>query len=426
MLLLISQHSHAYIFGISGQLQNFDQPGAYYTIEAYTVDYGLYNYGITDQNGNYSIFFDIPDGTNPVINVTTYDYCTWNNIAQQVTAFAGTAEVNFTICDPNATCLASYYLEQLQADPLTVQFTDNSLIINGNYLWDFGDGTTSSEQNPVHTYATPGYKFISLTVSNDDYSNTTGYWQLVADPDRCDCPTWFVPYCYTLPDGTPVSFANECEAICFGYPDATPCFDEDFCYTYFAPTPDSIQSNLISFHALIFGEPVSYLWDFGDGTTSTEANPTHLFPVGDGGYLVQLTVVTASGCTATNYSTVFVGNGCDCPAVYAPVCFANAQGTEIVLTNSCFADCLGITDFENCAGGSYCYADFSVSLLDSASFTYQFTDNSYGNGISYQWNFGDGSTSNEQKCTATKPRAATSWDLPSPLPTVARPTRPIT
>jgi len=52
--------------------------------------------------------------------------------------------------------------------PLTVQFTDSS---NGNvatWLWDFGDGETSNEQNPEHIYSSPGVYDVSLTVTTDE------------------------------------------------------------------------------------------------------------------------------------------------------------------------------------------------------------------------------------------------------------------
>jgi Zn-dependent metalloprotease len=49
--------------------------------------------------------------------------------------------------------------------PLTIQFTNTS--IDGNtYLWDFGDGTTSTAENPVHTYASAAQYTVSLTVYN--------------------------------------------------------------------------------------------------------------------------------------------------------------------------------------------------------------------------------------------------------------------
>jgi len=50
----------------------------------------------------------------------------------------------------------------------SVQFTDLSTTTKGklNYLWDFGDGTTSTDKNPNHTYATSGIHKVSLQVSN--------------------------------------------------------------------------------------------------------------------------------------------------------------------------------------------------------------------------------------------------------------------
>ena len=57
----------------------------------------------------------------------------------------------------------------------TVQFTDESYGLIGNWLWDFGDGTTSTERNPVHTYKIGTYNPV-LTLSNSNYEskfNTT-------------------------------------------------------------------------------------------------------------------------------------------------------------------------------------------------------------------------------------------------------------
>jgi PKD repeat protein len=52
------------------------------------------------------------------------------------------------------------------AAPLQVEFTDGSSGIPSTWAWDFGDGGSSTEQNPSHTYNTPGVYTVSLTVSN--------------------------------------------------------------------------------------------------------------------------------------------------------------------------------------------------------------------------------------------------------------------
>ena len=53
-----------------------------------------------------------------------------------------------------------------------VSFTDQSTNSPITWVWDFGDGKTSIEQNPKHTYATPGTYTVSLTVSNSAGSDT--------------------------------------------------------------------------------------------------------------------------------------------------------------------------------------------------------------------------------------------------------------
>ncbi|MDZ7263665.1 MAG: discoidin domain-containing protein [candidate division KSB1 bacterium] len=56
--------------------------------------------------------------------------------------------------------------------PLTVQFVNRTIGNAEKYLWDFGDGTTSTEKNPTHTYTEPGRYSVSLTSSGPDGSNT--------------------------------------------------------------------------------------------------------------------------------------------------------------------------------------------------------------------------------------------------------------
>ncbi len=57
--------------------------------------------------------------------------------------------------------------------PLTVKFTDRSLYNPTRYSWNFGDGSTSGEQNPRHTYTRNGLYIVRLTVTNDGGSDTT-------------------------------------------------------------------------------------------------------------------------------------------------------------------------------------------------------------------------------------------------------------
>ncbi len=64
--------------------------------------------------------------------------------------------------------VASFVANPTQGSaPLMVQFTDTSLGVPTSWTWDFGDGDSSSEQHPLHTYLTPGTYTVSLTVNNN-------------------------------------------------------------------------------------------------------------------------------------------------------------------------------------------------------------------------------------------------------------------
>jgi PKD repeat protein len=56
--------------------------------------------------------------------------------------------------------------------PMSVHFTDYSTGSVASWHWDFGDGTTSTEQNPVHRYRTAGNFSVSLTVQGPGGSDT--------------------------------------------------------------------------------------------------------------------------------------------------------------------------------------------------------------------------------------------------------------
>ncbi len=145
-----------------------------------------------------------------------------------------------------------------------VRFTDTSANVPQSWLWEFGDGTTSTEENPVHTYTAPGTYTVKLTVTNykgTDSETKTGYITKIIPP---------VP----VADFT----ANATSGI-------SPC-----------PVQFTDQSTGIVF---------SHTWDFGDGTNSTEQNPLHWYAPGT--YPINLTVTNSGGSNSTlktSYVTV--------------------------------------------------------------------------------------------------------------------------
>lgn len=67
--------------------------------------------------------------------------------------------------------------------PLTVRFTDRSINAPASWNWQFGDGSSSGDQNPVHTYTSPGFYIVRERVSNDAGSDTTTGYVVVLSGD---------------------------------------------------------------------------------------------------------------------------------------------------------------------------------------------------------------------------------------------------
>jgi len=132
-----------------------------------------------------------------------------------------------------------------------------------DWSWDFGDGQKSTEQNPVHTYQNPGTYTVRLTVSGPGGSS---------NKNRHD-------YIHTTTPPAPV-------ADFMGTPRTG---DGPLTVQFFD------QSSNVN----------SWLWDFGDGTTSTKQNPSHTYMYQNTGvFTVSLTVQGPSGSdteTKTNY-----------------------------------------------------------------------------------------------------------------------------
>ncbi len=155
--------------------------------------------------------------------------------------------------------------------PLSVDFTDESSSWDGivNWLWDFGDNTTSPDPNPTHVYNTEGTYEVSLTVTEADSDNDT-----MVKTD----------YVTVLPAGVP-----------FAEFTATPTSgSEPFTVNF---TDQSMSSEGI----------ISWLWLFGDTSNSTDQHPLHTY-MGDGVYTVSLTITEADTdfdtMTKVDYITV--------------------------------------------------------------------------------------------------------------------------
>ncbi len=166
--------------------------------------------------------------------------------------------------------------------PLTVEFNNTSMYAD-TYTWDFGDGTFSSEKNPTHTFYESRQYNIKLTASGDGGQDVN-----IGTVTVYDMPN---AYFKIKPFGSPTVVQVPNQPI--------------YCYDLSnIPVPDS--------------EEPAYFWDFGDGTTSTEQNPTHIYTK-EGTYSITLQV-----CTEYNCCNAYTLENAVVAKVYCKIEFPNA------------------------------------------------------------------------------------------------------
>ena len=267
---------------------------------------------------------------------------------------------------------------------LIVQFTDQSTGNPTSWSWDFGDGGKSTVQNPQHQFNNSGTFNVTLTISNGTSSK---------------------------------SLTRSITVIAALIPG-------------FNFTPSNPESGeVIQFQDKTSGNPTAWNWNFGDGSTSNLQNPTHsyntagtynvTFQVSNGYYTKTMSRnITVSAPIAVDFSYNPAA-----PVAGQDVQFVNSSTGSITSYSWDFGD--GSTSslkdpvHKYSSAGSYTITltasnarssktqskTITVNQSLTPSFTYtpsspyagqsvQFTDGSSGNPSSWQWNFGDGGTSN--------------------------------
>jgi tripartite motif-containing protein 71 len=82
-------------------------------------------------------------------------------------------KINYIVINAMRPPVAAFSISSASGKvPLTVKFTDKSIGSSTSHLWNFGDKSTSTLQNPVHKYTKTGKYTVSLTVKNSAGSNT--------------------------------------------------------------------------------------------------------------------------------------------------------------------------------------------------------------------------------------------------------------
>lgn len=366
--------------------------------------------------------------------------------------------------------------------PMVVQFTDMSTPGVNTWSWDFGNGITSTLQHPSTTFTTPGSYTITLTASGPTGSNTktvTGYINAYAPPDvdfvvndTAGCPPHTIQpismstlnapgagtYIWNFGNGVTQTGSG----ISYTYPAsgyytithtaqsgvgcATTVQKPAYIHVFDRPDADfntpfqvicGLGSQVPFYNTTTSGTPpYTIQWDFGDGNTTTNVNPTHGY-ANYGNYTVNIIVTDDNGCsdTATKYAYVHVVADTGTFSAPGNVCvgesFIVVNTTPLSLyQNWNFGD--GTTDTSTAVvhtynspgiytisltannGTCFPYAeqtitvhpapiiDFTANVLTPcpAPATVQFT-NSTTNAVSYTWDFGDGGSATTANPTHT-------------------------
>lgn len=146
----------------------------------------LFSYEQIDSEAKISsVLWDFGDGTSSLQQTINHTYLVAGQYRVELTVWAGekyvTDVINITVFDFSAPIVSISADDSCGKPPFTVSFTSNSYDIDGKidtYLWDFGDGYTSSKQHSIHTYETSGVYYVWHTVIDDDGQKNSARLQI--------------------------------------------------------------------------------------------------------------------------------------------------------------------------------------------------------------------------------------------------------
>jgi gliding motility-associated-like protein len=202
-----------------------------------------------------------------------------------------------------------------------VNFTDTTFVLNGfggAWDWDFGDGNTSTQQNPTHNYAQPGTYTVTLNVASTVGCDSAMSMQVIVDSDPIAD--------FSLPNNCGVTNS----------------------FTDLSYIPNGL------------GSITGWSWSFGDGNTSNQQNPTHTF-ANPGNYNVSLTVTANNGCSHTvSY-----------PYTHNPYPVASfTTSTECNLTPTIFTDNSSVALNNNIVSWNWYFGDNQFSSVSNPNHVY--------------------------------------------------------
>ena len=193
-----------------------------------------------------------------------------------------------------------------------IKFTNDSKGGSDNdYFWTFGNNTTSQAWNPARRYFAPGKYTVTMQTTN---------------PSGCRAPN--VSRVITIYDSPEAKFSV-----------ANACDSSDAVFT------DSSK--------IASGSITSYHWNFGDGDSSLNQNPSHIYD-SVGTYYITLTLTSDKGCVTTHIDTIEIHP---------------SPSTAFQVANACLVDEIKFTNTTRYSGSD---------------------------ALDYEWTFGDGNTSTSE------------------------------
>ena len=217
-------------------------------------------------------------------------------------------------------------------------FQFNAMVVNEisgafSYLWNFGDGNTSTEKSPQHRYANPGNYVVQLTITTPScssvYKNTITVESLPIlsidkEPKLCegDSVTIHVSgansYLWssgTTGDSLVIKKAGDYSVIGTSLAGCTNTLQ--FTASYFGLFHYTIQTDRMEvttsdpqLHVWSESVPFSqYFWDFGDGQSAQGADVVHTYAITKEGYYdIRLHVISPYGCVETATKRIWIVN----------------------------------------------------------------------------------------------------------------------
>jgi PKD repeat protein len=427
---------------------------------------GLYvGFASTSSSAANKFYWDFGDGNTANTRNTTHTYAqsgTYNAclIAKDTTkSCTDTFCVNITVVSPCDTFYAGF------ADSVggfKTWFTNTTTPAGSlSCVWHFGDGNTSAAVNPTHIYASPGTYTVTLIATNTGTScvDTAQHTVTIG----AGCSGFAANYTSSLA-GTSVAFTNASSSganqffwnfgdstssnaaspihtfaaagtytVCFTARDTiNGCADtvcksisvntcNTFSIDFTAPTAPSLTKSFVN-----TSSPAQvYVWNFGDGNTSINTNPTHTYG-SMGTYTVCLLGKdTVYGCidsvcksvTATDCSLLIAGFADS--TMFDTATFVNTTNTLVGTTNTYFWD-FGDSDSSTATNPSHIYAaagtytvclyvNSSSGCADTVCQAVTVTSHCYGYAANYSFSVSGNTVSFTNTSSAASNK--NTWDL---------------